>query len=170
MSPLLLTTGISGGEATTSPDVNMCHPIIWIITAIIFLLSIHIGASKEDSNPRVAKICGILSGLAVTLPIFAPYGVFFCKDSTVEHAPYFISGKVVKVEQLEDKYYRPTVTLDGGEQVKVHKSIDQLSVLVNSPVTLKCDYKEMPEKKITNSTGCEIYKVGSDPAPAELSN
>ena len=158
MTPLLLTAGISGGEASTtkSDDIYLLSALVVIMGffAIAFLL-----------GDKAGKVLLFYATVVVTLLFWKPH-LFVYEKTVTEHAPYTITGTVLKIDKNDLAEYEPTVTLNSGEKVKVTEDAKDLYQFIGSQVTLKCDYDEMPDKKITSSTSCDFQGAGSDPAPA----
>lgn len=158
MTPLLLTAGISGGEASTtkSDDIYVLSAMVVIMGffAIAFLL-----------GDKAGKALLFYATVVVALLFWNPH-LFVYEKTVTEHAPYTVTGTLLKIDKNDNEEYEPTVTLDGGEKVKVKENAKDLYQFIGSQVTLRCDYDEMPDKKIASSTSCDFQGAGSAPAPS----
>lgn len=158
MSALLLTAGISGGEASTTKydELYLLAEIALITGALAMVFEIL-------AYGRISKIVMRYIAVLVGLMLLDPH-LFFYEKTVTKHAPYTITGTVLKIDK-NDSYgdYEPTITLDGGEKVKVKESAKTLYQFIGSKVTLRCKYDAMPEKKITSETSCDFQGAGSAP-------
>ena len=159
MTPLLLTAGISGGEASLEKYGGL-HPLT--ILAVL-ILGFFMLALMEDV--KCGKVTLFYIAAVVALLVWKPH-LFFYEKTVTEHAPYAVTGTLLKIDKNDNEEYEPTVTLDGGEKVKVKENAKDLYQFIGSQVTLRCGYDEMPDKKITNSTSCDFQGAGSAPAPS----
>ena len=106
----------------------MCNPMAWILLFLAFAAFLTLAMILEDEGK--CAFFGLLTALVFAFPIFAPYGVLFCEDSI--HDPYTITGTVLKIDKNEYGEYEPTVTLDGGEKVKVKEDAKTLYQFIGS--------------------------------------
>ena len=159
MSPLLLTASISGGEASLEKYGGL-HPLTYLALLILGLFML---ALMEEA--KCGKVTLFYIAAVVALLIWKPH-LFFYEKTVTEHAPYTVTGTLLKIDKNDNEEYEPTVTLDGGEKVKVKENAKDLYQFIGSQVTLRCDYDEMPDKKITSSTSCDFQGAGSAPTPS----
>ena len=161
MSALLLTAGISGGEASTTKydELYLLAEIALIIGVLAMVFEILV----YGRNSKIVLGC---IAVLVSLMLLDPH-LFFYEKTVTKHAPYTITGTVLKIDK-NDSYgdYEPTITLDGSEKVKVKENAKDLYQFIGSQVTLRCKYDAMPDKKIASSTPCDFQGAGSAPAPA----
>ena len=155
----VIVTGITGGEASTEKygDVHSLTVLALIILGFFMI------AFLEDV--KCGKTMLLYIAAVVALMVWKPH-LFFYETTVTNHAPYTITGTVLKIDKNDSEEYKPTVTLDSGEKVKVKENVKNLYQFIGSKVTLRCDYDEMPEKKITSSTSCDFQGAGSVPTPS----
>lgn len=158
MTPLLLTAGISGGEASTTKSDD-----IYLLSAMVVIMGFF--AIVSLLGDKAGKALLFYATVVVTLLFWKPH-LFVYEKTVTEHAPYTVTGALLKIDKNDNEEYEPTVTLDGGEKVKVKENAKDLYQFIGSQVTLRCDYDKMPDKKITGSTSCDFQGAGSDPAPS----
>ena len=114
---------------------------------------------------KCGKVTLFYIAAVIALLIWKPH-LFFYEKTVTEHAPYAVTGTLLKIDKNDNEEYEPTVTLDSGEKVKVKENAKDLYQFIGSQVTLRCDYDEMPDKKITSSTSCDFQGAGSAPTPS----
>lgn len=158
MSALLLTAGISGGEASTTKSDD-----IYLLSAMVVIMGFF--AIVSLLGDKAGKALLFYATVVVAILFWKPH-LFVYEKTVTEHAPYTVTGALLKIDKNDNEEYEPTVTLGGGEKVKVKENAKDLYQFIGSQVTLRCDYDEMPDKKITSSTSCDFQGAGSDPAPA----